>query len=85
MLPNAKNVPATRPKRAVNQPVSLFVGLQLALPKRAVIPWKIRVFRGAMPEASVHKNCQLELGKDKIRLAKYWRMATPAGDALAAE
>jgi hypothetical protein len=38
-----------------------------------------------MPEASVHKNCQLELAKDKIWIAEYCRMAMPAGDAAAAE
>jgi hypothetical protein len=35
-----------------------------------------------MPEASVHKHCQLELGKSKIGFAKYFLMAAPARDAL---
>ena len=43
------------------------------------------MFWALMPEASIHKNCQLKFGKDKIRFAEYWPMATPAGDALAAK
>jgi hypothetical protein len=43
------------------------------------------VFRALMPEASVHKDCQLEFGKDKIRFAEYCPMATPSRDALSAE
>jgi hypothetical protein len=38
-----------------------------------------------MPKASVHKDCYLEFGKDKIRFSEYCCMATPSGDAMAAE
>jgi hypothetical protein len=55
------------------------------LPKRAVIEWKIRVFRAAMPEASVHKDRPLEFGENKIRFAKYLWIESPADDALAAD
>jgi len=38
-----------------------------------------------MPEAAVHKHCQLESWEDKIRLSKHSQMAAPACDPLAAE
>jgi len=38
-----------------------------------------------MPEAAVHKHCQLESWEDKIRLSKHSQMAVPACDPLTAE
>jgi hypothetical protein len=43
------------------------------------------VFRATVPEASVHKYCQLVRGKDEIRFAENCQVATPAGDAMAAK
>lgn len=85
MLPNPENAPATCPKRAPDQFVPPLISFQFPLPKHAVIHRKIRVLGATMPETAIHKNCQLELGKDKIWFAEYCKVATPSGDALAAE
>jgi len=43
------------------------------------------MFWAAMPETTIHKNCEPRLLENEIRLASQLLMPPPAGDAMPAE
>jgi len=50
------------------------------MPECAIVLWLGCVFGTAMPEATVHEDCQLELWKNEIGFAKHRLMPSPAGN-----
>ncbi len=67
MLPNAENLPVGPPQGSGHQPVAGDVTGKLATPERRVALGFGSMLGTTMPETTIHEDCQLELGENKIR------------------
>ena len=50
------------------------------MPERPIVFWLGRVLGAAMPETTVHKDCEPGLWKNEIRFTDYRLMTPPSGD-----
>jgi len=71
VLPDAHYGPPTPPQLRCNCLVSVPVSLDLFRPITRVGIWSLSALGATVPEASVHKDCQIVLGKREIRFAKH--------------
>lgn len=85
MFPDAEDAPAAFAEFPVYTAVAGFVGSELLLPERPIIPWRIAVLRAAVPKAPVHKDGDALLGENEVGLAKDGLMTAPAGDVVLTE
>ncbi len=80
MFPNPKDVPACPVQSLVHQPVAGLVAGEFLFPKRTVAGGLRAVLGTTMPETPVHKKCEFEFEKNKIRFAEHRLMSPPASD-----
>jgi hypothetical protein len=85
MLPDAQNPPPRPPQSADHQPRAPRIGRKLAKPKNPVLFRPRAVERTIMPKASIHKNRQPRLPKNKIRLPKQSLMPPPPRNPMPPE
>jgi hypothetical protein len=85
VLPDAQDTPILSAKRAGDEPVAAFVGVELAFPKLRVVHWRGGTLRAAVSETTVYKNREPQLGKDKIRFAENRAISAPPYDVAAAK
>lgn len=85
MLPDSDNAPAGFAQRAVDEPVAGLIRSEFFCPKGAVVGRYVGVLRATVPEAAVHKNRDLQRGKNKIRPAKNRTVSPPARNAVLPE
>ena len=67
MFPDAQHLPAVATQCAVHQLIPRPVRRQLLAPERCVVLGLGGVLGTTVPETAIHKDCELELGKNKIR------------------
>lgn len=82
MFPDPQHPPARATQRPRHQSIASPICRQLPLPERPIVLRLRRVLGTAMPETAVHEHCELEFGKDEIRLSKERLIAPPTGDVV---
>jgi hypothetical protein len=80
--PNPQNQSAVCSQSSRHKPVAGFVAGDFLPPKCSIAFWLRSMFWTTMPETTIHKNRELELGKNKVRLAENFLIPPPAGDFI---
>ena len=85
MFPDAEDAPAFFAEGVGYAPVAFSVGGELLFPEGAVAGGLVAVAGTVVPEAAIDEEGDAVGAEDEVGLAEDGDMATPAGDAVAAE
>jgi len=85
VLPDPHDAPCGFAQGGVYQTVARLVTLDFFNPELGVVFWSGPVLPASVPEAAVHKQCDLVIPKHKIRLSKHGLSPPPTGNPQEAE
>jgi hypothetical protein len=85
MLPNSQCAPALRAQGSRYKPVARNIAREFVFPERGIVFWFCSMLWTAVPETTVHKQCEPHLPENEIGLAKDFLIPPPAGDFVPAK
>lgn len=85
VFPNPHDEPILFAERATDPQITRPIRFEFLFPEFAVAGRGIAMLGTAMPETSVHEDCDLHILKHKVRFAEYGLLTSPAGHALLAQ